>query len=535
MRVTGVVLDAETQEILPAVTIRLRHSTLGTSSGNDGSFSLAVPVQYRQDTLLFSRLGYADLPVALLTLQLGQTHRLYLHKQQAVLGPVAITARKWVERKVGITNAKALIHFTDGTMLPGEPFEIAQLMRVGSGGAALTSVNLYLAADTPDSTTIALRFYRVADDQPTTQLVDHPIYRRVALRRGWLRLDLTPHNLYVAQDFALGLAFMPDSTARYAVPYEIKLGGSAKSFARRAGESVWHIPPHHYRLYVTARVPEHTLPANVAEADNRETPASARLYSAAAQDSFSLFVRLPKGYAQSPKRRYPVLVLLDGNIYVDAVGDELNKQPRRSSAILVGVGHRDFLQQDSLRQRDYTYPAALPADSLPLSGGGRRFLTFLERELLPYLDRTYRIDGTQRTLMGHSFGGYFTVYALLESLKTDTCSFTQYVAASPSLYYQNQYLLRELTALARPVPHQPVRLYLTIGEREMTPPTAEGAANKAAFQGLLDLLATKKFSAIAVEQHIYPRYTHMETAVSTFTDSLKKLLRKPMNASRQQP
>lgn len=533
-RVTGVVVDAATQEALPAVSIRLRRVALGVSSGQDGSFTLSVPGAYERDSLRFSCLGYADSLVALSALPSGQTHRVYLRKQQAILGPVAVTARQWVERKVGVTSAKALIHFTDGTLQPGKPFEIAQLMRVGTSGALLTSANLHLAANLPDSISLALRFYRLTDDDwPSTLLVAQPIYQRVVIRQGWLRLDLTPYNLYLTQDFVLGITLLPDSTARYAVPVEIKLGGKAKSFMRPVGEQVWRVPPHHYRLYITARMPAQALPAGATESENEETPASARLYSAVAQDSFSLFVRLPKHYARSPKRRYPVLVLLDANVYVDQVGDELSKLPRASSAILVGVGRRDFLQQDSLRQRDYTYPAALPADSMPLSGGGRQFLTFLERELLPYLDKTYRTDGTTRALMGHSLGGYFTLYALTESLKADSYSFTHYVAASPSLHYANQYLLRELATIATSTLPQKVRLHVTMGEQEMDTLSVEGAATKTAFYNLLDSLATPRLSTVAIKHSVYPGYSHMDTAIPTFVSGLKSILLKPAATGKQ--
>lgn len=306
--VRGVVVDADTKQPLPTVTVRLQRVRLGTSSDNKGTFSVSVPASQQQDTLLLSRLGYISQAVPLASVLSGQLLRLSLRKQPTALNAVAVTGRGWREQKVGITSAKALVHFTDGTMPAGQPFEIAQLMRVGTGGAVVTSANLYLAADTPDSLTLALRFYRFEEGRPTTLLVEQPIMQRVAIRQGWLHLDLTRYNLYLPQDFVLGLTFQPDRTTGPAVPYEIKIGGSAKSFARPAGQADWRVPPHHYRLYVTARMPAQRVPAMGTK--NGETPASAFLYSKAVQDSFALFVRLPRGYARSAKRRYPVVVLL---------------------------------------------------------------------------------------------------------------------------------------------------------------------------------------------------------------------------------
>jgi predicted alpha/beta superfamily hydrolase len=181
------------------------------------------------------------------------------------------------------------------------------------------------------------------------------------------------------------------------------------------------------------------------------------------------------------------------------------------------VGRRTFLRQDSLRQRDYTYPAAPAADSLPTSGGGRAFLTFVEGTLLPYLDRTYRTDITQRTLLGHSLGGYFTLWALSEALRTHRYSFATYVAASPTLRYADAYLLHELASVgAVAAAPPPLRVYLTCGTEELGD-SPESRATRVAVAQLLALLQGPAFAALHVGYHLYLGYRHLDTAVPTFT------------------
>jgi predicted alpha/beta superfamily hydrolase len=508
------VLEAGTQQPVPAATIRLLHAARQTTAAADGSFALPLPPEHGTDTLLVSRLGFAPLRVGLATLRLDQPQRLYLRPQQTALQPVSVTARPWVERQVGITSAKALVHFTDGTLPVGQPYEIAQLLRVGTAGTLVTAVHLYLAADQADSLTLAMRFYRLAGGQPGALLVEQPLYRRVAIRQGWLHLDFGPQSLYLTQDAVVGLTLLPDATARTPVPVDIKLGGSAQSFARPGSNAPWRVPPHHYRLFATVRQHPGTRAAETNEAENQETPATTHLYAPTLRDSFALFIHLPAGYRPQARRRYPVVVLLDGNVYADQVGAALRRWPAREAAILVGVGRRTFLQQDSLRQLDYTYPVAPTADSMPCSGGGRQFLSFVEQELLPYLDRTYRTDTTQRTLMGHSLGGYFTLFALVEALKTGRHAFATYVAASPTLLYDQGYLLRELAQLP-PLPH-PLRVYLTSGTQELGS-SAEGRATKAAFERIVALLRAPAFADWHIAHHLYPGYRHLDTAVPTFT------------------
>lgn len=517
-RLTGVVLDADTHAALPGVTIRWRHRPGGTTSQENGAFSLPAPAARGADTLLLSHLGYTRLAVAVSGRSGTPPQRFFLQQQHVTLQPVAVNAAKLVERTYGVTSQKALVHFTDGTIHPGEAFEIAQLIHLDQPTTSLTSVNLFLAASLPDSVTVAIHFYGFDEQRPTQELGPPALPRRVTIRAGWLRLDLPTLSATLPKNFVIGLAFQPTSRP---IPYEIKLGGSTKSFARPATTGEWRVPPHHYRLYVTALMPR-TAPTNhLPDADNQETPPTTRLYSPIVRDSFSLYVRLPKGYHAAQPRTYPVIVLLDANAYFDEVSAELNKLPRAASAILVGIGYRDAGQMDSLRQRDYTYPVALPADSFPVSGGGQRFLTFLTQQVLPYMDQHYHTAPGNRTLLGHSLGGYFVLYALAEGLRTQASAFAHYVAASPSLYYSNDYLQRTLAGLpvAPTTPAQTV--FITVGSREVTRGDAGSRASKATFEAFIQELAASKFSAVTLTRTIYPNYGHLETAIRTFVEGCR--------------
>src|SRR5690606_10805484 len=101
----------------------------------------------------------------------------------------------------------------------------------------------------------------------------------------------------------------------------------------------------------------------------------------------------------------------DGNAYFDAVANSVDNyiQGKNISVdpIVVGIGYENAYVMDSLRNRDYTYPEALPADSFTVSGKGDKFYDFIKAKLVPHIDSIYRTDKTNRTIMGHSFGGYF--------------------------------------------------------------------------------------------------------------------------------
>ena len=129
---------------------------------------------------------------------------------------------------------------------------------------------------------------------------------------------------------------------------------------------------------------------------------------------------------------YPVLYLLDGTDHFHAVtgmlknlGDN-NVVPRM---VVVGIPNTD-------RTRDLTptHVDVMFGDSVfaRTSGGGAKFLDFLEKELIPYVESNYPVTG-YRTFVGHSFGGLSAVYSLLSRPHL----FSNYVAIDPSLWWDD--------------------------------------------------------------------------------------------------
>jgi pimeloyl-ACP methyl ester carboxylesterase len=144
------------------------------------------------------------------------------------------------------------------------------------------------------------------------------------------------------------------------------------------------------------------------------------------------------------------------------------------------------------------------------------FYHFIKTELKPYIERTYRTDTTNRTLMGHSLGGYFVLYALLKEAEGDGL-FNNYVAASPSIWYHDYYILQQFQNLSSANRNQrKLKLYLTTGQIEL----AEDPANSFNYFG--QILGNRDF--IHVMSRVYKNLEHMGTAVLSFEDGLALIL-----------
>lgn len=512
--VSGIVLDAADLKGLPFVNIGIKYQNIGTSSLKNGAFSIQIPPSHEQDTLLFSLVGYTEVYLPIASLIQHKQNNIKLAVKPIKLIPAIISSQRLTEQKFGIYSTGGMVHITDGSTNQEDIFEIAQLIQLDTVPTKITSINLHITEARKDSGIFRINFYAIEDNLPGKRIVEKNIVQTQAIKEGWLKFDLTEYNLYLKGDFIVAIEFIPNGKKSEQIFYEVKIGGSSKSFVRTSSQGEWFTPPHHYRLFITALVPSQHKQANDEE---KETNPTKVLFSKFVRDSFSIFIQLPKN---ATKQKLPVIYLLDANVYFDMVANKMVEN--HSNAILVGIGYRDFITMDSLRQRDYTFPKADTSDSFSVSGGADQFLRFIQDELIPFIDQTYHTDPTKRMLMGHSLGGYFTLFALKESLQNDQNFFTHFIAASPSLDYKSNYINQQFQQLKNNPIGSPKVLLTTYGGREDSEDGGTGTAGMDLFNIFCDTIAASRSANIQLTKEIYPLFGHMETAIPTFYKALKE-------------
>lgn len=516
---TGVILDSDSQTVLPFVNIGIKRKNIGTTSLTDGTFSIKIPLQNENDTLTFSMVGYEKLNLPIKNITVANQKIFQLKEKTTVLNSVTITARKLVERDFGIKNNRAVIHFTDGSTNQNDIFEIAQLIKFDTILSKVTSLNFHINQSRSDSGTFRINFYGFDGSRPSERIIEKSIVQKKKIQEGWLKFDLTEYGVYLKGNFVIALEFIPTNKKNNPIYYEIKLGGPSKSFVRTSSQGEWGVPPHHYRLFITALVADEKNKNRQDDVEEKETIPTTILFSESVRDSFSIFIHLPKGYAKKKNKNFPVMYLLDANVYFDLVANAMEEG--NVKAILVGIGYKDFLLMDSLRSRDYLYPKASFFEGLPISGGANTFLKFIEAELIPYINKTYSTDTANQTLMGHSFGGYFVLYTLLEAIQHNSNTFKNYVAASPSLDYSHKYLLKQFQRLSDNSTY-PKNLFVTYGGKEDSEDGGTGTESIDNFNLLVTLLSDKGYRNIKLKSEVYPTFGHMETALPTFTRTVQE-------------
>lgn len=510
--IKGIVAGQESKAPLSFVNIGIKNKNVGTSSQLNGSFSITLKTQHENDTLTFSLVGYTTIQVPVEHIISTQQNTFLLPLKETELTEVSIKSNALMEKKFGIKKRNPLINFIDASNNQNDIFEIAQLIRFDTSLSKVTSVNLLISSPRKDSATFRINFYRFDGNRPGERIVEKSIVQTKKIDEGWLKFDISKNNIYLKGNFIIALEFIPSLHKTDPIQYEVKLGGPAKSFVRASSQGNWTQPPHHYKMYITALVEQTEKLASKEIDEDLETIPSTTLFSKSVKDSFCVFVKLPENYNTKKRKRFKTVYILDGNAYVDVIADEIKKQ--KKDLILVGIGYKNAYLMDSLRNRDYTFPEAMPEDSFKTSGGAKKFLSFITSELIPYIDRTYKTDASNRTLMGHSLGGFFTLFAMEQLCISNNSPFTQYVAASPSVQYGNNYLSRELQNVEPKAGSQ--TLIVTVGENEMK----EEPHFKESYQSFVKSIAAKGDKDLTIITELFPNYSHMDTAIPTFIKGL---------------
>ena len=188
--------------------------------------------------------------------------------------------------------------------------------------------------------------------------------------------------------------------------------------------------------------------------------------------AYKLFVSFPEGYNtkghHSYRENYPVLYLLDPDVefaILENIARTMVNYDTTRPFIIVGIGYqnqdltamnskefwdqwtknraRDYIPikvqqgQEDFESGDHEYKGLSS-----LTGSGSKFKDFIEKELIPYINQTYRASN-ERILVGHSQAELFTTWIMLEH----PAIFEKYIILSPSLWIEKGQMLKQSNKL----------------------------------------------------------------------------------------
>ncbi|GAB3555121.1 alpha/beta hydrolase [Spirosoma fluminis] len=223
-----------------------------------------------------------------------------------------------------------------------------------------------------------------------------------------------------------------------------------------------------------------------------------------------IYINVPKLDSTDIGKALPVLYLLDGENHfhiVSAYVEYLRHWKVIPPVIVVGIVSLD-------RVKDLTPTTSLidfdgKVDSkYKTSGGNEQFLNFIQQELMPYIETTYKTSSF-KIFAGHSFGGLTTINCML----TRPAMFNAYIAISPSLWFGNKYLL---SLAEKKLPKLPIRdrkLFYSVGNED-----GDFRNDLLKFDKLVKQNRLKTFQH---KYKYYPDEDHMTEPILAYYDALR--------------
>lgn len=232
-----------------------------------------------------------------------------------------------------------------------------------------------------------------------------------------------------------------------------------------------------------------------------------------------LNIYLPEGYSKTDATKYSVIYLLDGSAdedFIHTVGlvqfNNFEWIARVPKSIVVGIANVD-------RKRDFTFPTTIEADKkkYPTTGGSAKFMAFIEKELQPFIEKTYKCNG-DKMLIGQSLGGLVANEILLVKPQL----FNKYVIVSPSLWWNNGSLLKANSSILEESFTQKIDVYIGVGKEGLAP-TAEPHVMEVDANLMVEKLQNSKSKTLKVYFDYLPDKDHATISHQAFSNAFEML------------
>lgn len=241
------------------------------------------------------------------------------------------------------------------------------------------------------------------------------------------------------------------------------------------------------------------------------------LHSEVMNAEYEYWVSLPRAYSDTTYSvvGYPVCYFFDGDSHFETLVSQRNRlssgfYAAMPEVIMVGIVQRD--RTNELTPSHMETPENWKRADFSTSGGNEAFMKFIDTELKPQINQTYRTMSYE-ILIGHSFGGLATAHALLHS----PGSFDAYVALDPSIWWNGAEMLNEINQVWKADAYENVSFYMA----KATDPGSGDEHRNAIVELAEDLDSLSVLSGLRFGYKIYHGEDHGSVVVPAEYDALR--------------
>ena len=255
---------------------------------------------------------------------------------------------------------------------------------------------------------------------------------------------------------------------------------------------------------------------------------------------FSLNVGMPVGYKPGDGKKYPALIVTDGDfefpgvnvaarslsgaitpLFIISVGTSIDEgEGEHTRRRIYEFSPPGWDRKDPFGQAVENYCRMFKSEEGRCSGGAGKFLAAIVSEMVPQLAARFPIDTAQLGLFGLSAGGFFTSWAIFQP----NSPFKKYLISSPAMSYGRGEIFRQEARYAESHKDLPVGIYLGAGVLEAADPELEGmgeiVSGMSHFSGVL---ATRKYPGLKVTIEYHPGMGHTDVMGTSVVRGLRTL------------
>ena len=255
---------------------------------------------------------------------------------------------------------------------------------------------------------------------------------------------------------------------------------------------------------------------------------------------FSLNVGMPVGYKPGDGKKYPALIVTDGDftfpgvnaaarslsgaiapLFIISVGTSIDEgEGEHTRRRIYEFSPPGWDRKDPFGQAVENYCRMFKSEEGRCTGGAGKFLTAIVSEMVPQLAARFPIDTAQLGLFGLSAGGFFASWAIFQP----NSPFKKYLISSPAMAYGRGEIFRQEARYAESHKDLPIGIYLGAGVLEAADPELEGmgeiVSGMSHFSGVL---ATRKYPGLKVTIEYHPGMGHTDVMGTSVVRGLRTL------------
>jgi hypothetical protein len=242
----GLIMEEGSNIPLMYVNIGILNKPIGTVSDTLGNYNLTINQENLTDTLQISSVGFATKKIAVNTLVQASNKTIRLTKKITVLQEVVVSNKKGISETVGRESDGKFIQVSlhnKTTVDETIGSELGIKVKVKKGGATLKDFNWYMSANNFNSIKFRVNIYALKNNMPDTLISNKEVFITVEnFKTGWTKIDLTPYNIAVNNDFVITMQWIESKMDKKENPVTIipvGLSFSKNCYARIASQDKW--------------------------------------------------------------------------------------------------------------------------------------------------------------------------------------------------------------------------------------------------------------------------------------------------------